>query len=88
MGGSVADWSKYYQQVWNHFEPGGWCEAQEYEAWLRSDDDSIYETGKAILQWQGLVDEASINFRKRINISELQKQHMINAGFVDVRDDV
>lgn len=88
LGGSIADWPKYYRQVWNHLAPGGWCEAQEYEAWLRSDDDSINQTGKTLLQWIELVDEASMKFGKKVNIAGLQKQYMIEAGFVDVRDDV
>ncbi|KIW33391.1 uncharacterized protein PV07_00245 [Cladophialophora immunda] len=88
LGGSVADWPRYYRQVWNHLVPGGWCEAQEYEAWLRSDDDSIQQTGKSILQWIALVDEASTKFGKKINIAKLQKQYMIDAGFVDVRDEM
>jgi SAM-dependent methyltransferase len=88
LGGSIADWPKYYRQVWNHLKPGGWCEAQEYEAWLRSDDDSINQTSKALIQWIELVDEGSLKFGKKVNIAKLQKQFMTDAGFVDVRDDV
>ena len=88
LGGSIADWTRFYREVYTHLKPGGWCEIQEYEAWVRSDDDTIYQTGKWVIAWQELVDEASVKFGKKINVAELQKQYLIDAGFVDVRDDV
>jgi dGTP triphosphohydrolase len=60
---------------------------QEYEILIKSDDDTINEA-KWILEWQKLLDEASIKFGKRLNVAEMQKQYMIDAGFVDVQDDI
>jgi hypothetical protein len=37
---------------------------------------------------QQLVDEASIKFGKRFNVAEFQKQYLIDAGFIDVHDDI
>src|SRR2546421_8099061 len=87
LGGSIADWPRFYSQVFEHLKPGGWIEMQEYEAWIRSDDDTINQA-KWIVEWQEQLDKASIQFGKRLNVAELQKQHMIDAGFVDVRDDI
>lgn len=61
---------------------------QEYEAWVRSDDDPELLNAPAVAQWQELVDEASIKFGKRINIAEGVQQKMKDAGFEDVRDDI
>jgi hypothetical protein len=69
-------------------KPGGWLEMQEYEAWIRSDDDPNLLNAPSVARWQELVDEASIIFGKRVNIAESLKQRFIDAGFEDVRDDV
>jgi trans-aconitate methyltransferase len=88
LGGSIADWPYFYRQAYTHLKPGGWIEMQEYEAWVKSDDDSMDRNGKSILEVQQLVDEASIKFGKRFNVAELQKQYLIDAGFIDVHDDI
>jgi trans-aconitate methyltransferase len=87
LGGSIADWTRFYQQVYTHLKPGGWIEMQEYEVWVKSDDDSINRGGK-LSEWQRLVDEASTKFGKRFNVAEMHKQYLIDAGFVDVQDDI
>lgn len=88
LGGSVRDWDKLYGQIYRNLKPGGWLEMQEYEAWVRSDDDPELLNAPAVAQWQQLVDEASIVFGKKINIAETVKQRFINAGFEDVHDDI
>jgi SAM-dependent methyltransferase len=88
MGGSVKDWERLYRQAYEHIKPGGWIEIQEYEAWIRSDDDPELKKCTSVPLWQEVVDEASIKFGKRINVAEKQKQYLIDAGFVDVRDDL
>lgn len=87
MGGSIRDWSHLYSQAHEHLKPGGWIEMQEYEAWIRSDDDTI-DNAPSVKQWQELCDEASTKFGKKLNVAEAHKQRLIDAGFVDVRDDV
>jgi hypothetical protein len=79
LGGSIADWARFYCQVYTHLKSGGWIEMQEYEAWVKSDDDSINQNGKSVLEGQRLVNEASIKFGKRFNVAELQKQYLIDA---------
>lgn len=78
---------KFYREVWKHIKPGGYFELQEYEAVIRSDDDTINQTGTAIKEWKGLLNEASLKFGKKVNFAELQKQYLINIGVEDVRDD-
>jgi len=88
LGGSIADWTRFYQQIYTHLKPGGWIEMQEYEAWISSDDDTINQGGKWVSEWQRLIDEASTKFGKKFNVAERQKQYMIEAGFAHVQDDV
>jgi len=87
MAGGIGDWHRLYTQAYNHLKPGGWLEMQEYEAWIRSDDDSM-ERCTYVNQWLDLLEEASIKCGKKLNVAEDQKQWLIDAGFQDVRDDV
>ena len=88
LGGSLADWPRFYGQVLSHLKPGGWFEIQEYETWIYSDDDTINQTGKATKKWLVLLDEASIKFGKKFNVAGQHRRWMIDAGFVDVHEDV
>ena len=87
MGGSIQDWPKFYEQAYTHLKPGGWIESQEYETWVSSDDGTI-EDCPYVKQWQVVVNDSAEKFGKRMLVAGEQKQHMIDAGFSDVRDDV
>ena len=88
LGGSIADWPHFYSQIYKHMTPGGWCEIQEYQAWIHSDDDTMTQYAQATKQWLVLLDEASMKFGKRLNVAQRQKQWMIDAGFVDVQENI
>lgn len=87
ISGTVADWPEFYRQVRTHLKPGGWCEMQEYDAWIFSDDDS-FERATWTKEWVEKLDEASKMFGKRINVAKRHKQWMIDAGFEDVEEKV
>jgi hypothetical protein len=59
---------------------------QEYETWIRSDDDEGLKNCAYIPEWQSKVDEASTMFGKRMNVAAEQKEKMIAAGFEGVTD--
>lgn len=54
---------------------------------LGSDDPNL-EKIPNIVKWVALCNEASAKFGKSISIAPEQKQHLIDAGFHDVRDDI
>ncbi|KAL2128755.1 hypothetical protein VTI74DRAFT_8690 [Chaetomium olivicolor] len=87
LSGTVADWAKFYRQVRQNLKPGGWCEMQEYDAWIFSDDDS-FERASWTKEWVTKLDEASKMFGKQINVAKKHKQWMIDAGFEDVQEKV
>ncbi len=87
MGGSIKDWDRLYQQIYTNLKPGGWVEMQEYEGWCTSDDDTL-NNAPSVYKWQSLINEASIKFGKKVNEAATHKQRLIDAGFVDVQDDV
>ncbi|KAL1847596.1 ATPase [Paecilomyces lecythidis] len=87
MAGGIGNWSRLYQQAYEHLAPGGWIEMQEYESEAHSDDGTL-ETTRFIRNWQNMINEASTKAGKNFNEAPSQKQRLIDAGFVDVRDDI
>ncbi|KAK4237736.1 secondary metabolism regulator LAE1 [Achaetomium macrosporum] len=87
ISGTVADWARFYRQVRQHLKPGGWCEMQEYDAWVFSDDDSL-DRATWTKGWVEKLEESSQLFGKPINIARKHKQWMVNAGFEDVAEKV
>ncbi|RDW84633.1 methyltransferase [Coleophoma cylindrospora] len=87
MGGSIKDWDKLCAQCYTHVKPGGWVEFQEPEAWFRSDDNTK-DRVPFVNQWQTLCNDAAKQFGKEIDLAPTHKQRMIDAGFVDVREQI
>lgn len=83
----MKEWPRLYQQAFEHIKPGGWIEVQEYETWIKSDDDPELKNCTSVPEWQKVVNDASLLYGKKFNIAEEQKQRLIDAGFVDVKDD-
>jgi hypothetical protein len=88
MGGSISDFDQLYRQAYANMKPGGWIEMQEYEGWISSDEDPTLSRAPYTAKWQEVMDEASRKFGKRLNIAKEQKDNLIKAGFVNVRDDI
>ena len=86
MCGSIADWDRLLQQAYQHLKPGGWIEFQEYEAWMKSDDNSIDEAN-AVMEWQRLIDVSSSKFGKRMNLATEVGGYLKKAGFINVQDE-
>lgn len=88
MCGSISDFDALYRNAYDHIKPGGWIEMQDFEAWIWQIDDEQSRGIPNITRWLGYIDEASAIVGKRINVVTEQKQRLINAGFINVRDDV
>ena len=88
MGGSISDYGRLYKQAYDHLQPGGWIEVQEFEAWVRSDTPGMMEKATCISEWQKIVDDTTAKIGKRLRVAADQKQHLIDAGFQDVTEDV
>jgi trans-aconitate methyltransferase len=88
IGGSVNDFGLLYSRIYDNLKPGGWVEIQEHETNIYSDNDPNLEKVPNLVKCTALCNEASARFGKSISIASEQKQHMIDAGFHDVRDDI
>ena len=85
MGGSFRDVPKLLRQAFDHLNPGGWIEWQEYESVVKTDDDSL-PPDSAIARWIVNLNKATDNFGKELNIAPKLKLLMEEAGFVNVSD--
>ncbi|TRX95872.1 hypothetical protein FHL15_003426 [Xylaria flabelliformis] len=75
------------QKAFDHLEPGGWFEAQELLPTLGCDDDSMPDDWPPNLLFNDLEDCAKREHRP-LDIAKTYKQGLINAGFVDVTEQV
>jgi hypothetical protein len=57
----------------------------ENEAWFQREDGTCPKWTKLFLE---KLDEASIMSGNRLNVAGDQKQHILDAGFVNVHDEV
>ena len=85
LAGSIGDWKKFYKQCYDNLKPGGWLEMHEYACSLLSDDDTL-KHAKWAAEWCELLDQASSQFGKRLDVSHLHGQWLREAGFQDVED--
>lgn len=83
--GGIRDWPKFHKQAYNNLRPGGWIEMHENEAWFQREDGTCPQWTKQFLE---KLDEASIMSGNRLNVAGDQKQHMLDAGFANVRDEI
>lgn len=88
MAGSIGDWTALYRQALDNIVPGGWFEIQEFDVWFHSQKADESWEKSSILQWQTLIDTASVGIGKRLNCASQLKAHLENAGFTEVREEV
>ncbi|KAJ9639627.1 uncharacterized protein PV06_03077 [Exophiala oligosperma] len=87
MCGCVADWPGLFRRSLHHLRPGGWLEMQDYQCQVRGDDDTI-SGAVYLLDWVEQINEASKRFGKILQSAAGMKAHMVDAGFVDVHEEV
>ncbi len=90
IGGSVSNFGLLCSRIYRNLKPGGWAEFQEYEAYIFSEnqDDPGQSKCPNIDKWVNLCTEASVKFGKTLHVVPKQKQHLIDACFDDIHDDV
>jgi hypothetical protein len=88
MAGSISDWDLLYKRIKSNLRPGGWVETQEFEVEIFSQNDPAMSKSPNIAKWIGILVEASKKFQKRLDIAKEQKQKMIQAGFINVQEEV
>ncbi|PGH32100.1 hypothetical protein GX50_05116 [[Emmonsia] crescens] len=87
MGGSIGNWEKLAKSCFDHMKPGGWIELQEPQTLITSDDDTSSKA-TATNEFLSLSNKAAEQFGKELNMAPKYKQYLLDAGFVDVKDEV
>lgn len=85
MFGSVADWPKLYEEVYNHLTPGGYICELEMTIEFKSDDGTVPED-HIMAVWSRTFVEAGEKWGQTFKIADRCKQHIIDAGFEDVHE--
>ena len=87
IGNAIGDWDKFSAQAFQTLKPGGWLEIQDFEGFIFSDDGTLTDDSWC-KEWLKNMDEASAKFGKHYNYIAVQKERLIKAGFVDIREQV
>ncbi|KAK0731414.1 S-adenosyl-L-methionine-dependent methyltransferase [Lasiosphaeris hirsuta] len=88
LNGSIANWPKLYQEIHRHLKPYyGYIEQVEIDWTPRTDDGSL-PPNSFLMQWAEELMDAMDGFDRSIRVdSNLTKQRMMDAGFVDLNEE-
>lgn len=83
----VADWPRLFRQAYDHLNPGGWLEFQEYHCCIYSDDGTDSLT-PSLIDWVEKMTTAAEKFGRLLPIGDKTGPWMRGAGLADIREDV
>ncbi|WEW57499.1 hypothetical protein PRK78_002966 [Emydomyces testavorans] len=83
--GSVADWPDLYSSIYSHLKPGGWVDQQEMSVEFKSDDGSLPDD-HPLRRWSRYMLQAGEISGKTFKIVDQARDHLANAGFVNVTE--
>ncbi|KIX07729.1 uncharacterized protein Z518_02383 [Rhinocladiella mackenziei CBS 650.93] len=84
MFGAIKDWAALYKQSFDNMNSGGWIEQLEIEIKASTDDDSD-RPGSHIKRICALHTELGAASGREFDIAATMKEHIEQAGFVDVQ---
>ncbi|GAB1319474.1 hypothetical protein MFIFM68171_09684 [Madurella fahalii] len=89
LNGSIANWPRLYTEANRHLRPSyGYIEQVEIDWNPRSDDGSL-QRDSYIVQWANELLDAMDSFGRPLRMdSNLTKQRLAEAGFVDIKEEV
>lgn len=87
LGGSVRDFPRLFQRIYQNLNKGGWVEFVDFAAEIFADDDTLKQAPN-LVEWERLLEEASIRFGKQLYTAPKLKQWMIDAGFKNVKEEI
>lgn len=88
MGGAAKDWKRLVKQIFDNLKPGGWCEIQDYEATIFSNDDPNLSRAPNAKKWVERLNYGSSQFGKELDMAPLLEPLLVDVGFVDVQEKI
>ncbi|RPB10755.1 S-adenosyl-L-methionine-dependent methyltransferase [Morchella conica CCBAS932] len=86
LNGSITDWRRLLEQSFEHTAPGGYCEVDEYEIAMFSDDGSL-APNNPMKRWNELFSEGVAKFGKAVDVPGLGRM-MAEVGFEGVHTEL
>ncbi|KAK3896887.1 S-adenosyl-L-methionine-dependent methyltransferase [Staphylotrichum tortipilum] len=89
LNGSIRDWPKLYAQIFRRLQPeSGYIEQVEIDYTPRCEDGSLPPDGH-MARWAREVFQATDRIQRPLRLdSNLTKQQLAAAGFVDVKEEI
>lgn len=88
LGGTVRDFPRLARRAMNNLKPGGWVEFADFDGVQAHSDDDTITKAPNIQEWYRLQNVGHRKFGKEFDLSRQYKQHLINAGFKNVKEEV
>ncbi|KAI3339155.1 S-adenosyl-L-methionine-dependent methyltransferase [Ustulina deusta] len=86
MVGSITDFPKLFNTIYENLNPGGWVEMQDYYVKLQSIDGTL--DGTVLQRWNNMLNHA-LSFTGRSGLNSVKyKRWMREAGFEQIREEV
>ncbi|KAL6411674.1 UMTA methyltransferase family protein [Ilyonectria robusta] len=87
LEGCVGDSDKLFRQAFRHLAPGGYIELQAVNAEFLCDDGTIEKATNAV-SWMENLRKGAEKFGKPVDCTAGWKDKLIDAGFVDVHQEI
>lgn len=92
MAGSLLSYRDMLASAFGNLAPGGWCEAVEFEIWMRDQREDPHgeekerplEAGPMIQQWQAGLREAGEKIGRRFDSGANLKEWFESIGYENV----
>ncbi len=85
--GCFSDFREIIRKGFHYTKPGGYMESQEMAS-IALCDDGTMPPNWPFLEWANFTEQAAAEAGKPLEIAPLLKQWYVEAGFVDVREDI
>lgn len=83
LTGSLSNWPSFFEQSFEHLNPGGWIELADIVFPIESDDGTV-PPDSAIKRWGDLSLEASKVLKRPLDSAKLYKEQLASAGFTNI----
>lgn len=87
LEGCISDAGKLFQKAFDNLAPGGYFELQAQRGCFMSDDGTA-EKATYAQRWAEAILDSSEKFGKPIDCAHQWKEKMIEAGFVNVQQEI
>ncbi|RAL58729.1 hypothetical protein DID88_003035 [Monilinia fructigena] len=87
MTGSIGDWDRFLDQVYNNLTPGGYVELMDIRLPIAGADDTL-KPDAPLLKWSQLLLEGSIRAGRDLDSAVTYKERLERRGFQDVTETI